>query len=138
MENEARRREKLEKASPKERAAIEKNEAAQKESVDAFNAKTGGDSFIDMTEQKKNNFSNALMTRWRNWRSKKKADTAEAKQSFEIVGKADQEKFFVGIDKKKTYIGFGIFAAILISFFSINSWFTTSKYESNVKARKQN
>ena len=114
MENEARRREKLEKASPKERAAIEKNEAAQKESVDAFNAKTGGDSFIDMTEQKKNNFSNALMTRWRNWRSKKKADTAEAKQSFEIVGKADQEKFFVGIDKKKTYIGFGIFAAILI------------------------
>ena len=30
MENEARRREKLEKASPKERAAIEKNEAAKR------------------------------------------------------------------------------------------------------------
>ena len=63
-------------------------------------------------------------------------DTAEDKQSFKLVGKADQEKFFVGIDKRKTYIGIGIFAVILISFFSINSWFTTSKYESNVKASK--
>ena len=136
MENEARRREKLEKASPEERDDIEKNEAAQRQSVEAYDAKTGGDSFIDMTEQKKNNFSNALMTRWRNWRSKKKADTAEDKQSFKLVGKSGQEKFFVGIDKRKTYIGFGIFAAILISFFSINSWFTTSKYETNVKASK--
>ena len=80
MENEARRREKLEKASSEERDDIEKNEAAQRQSVEAYDAKTGGDSFIDMTEQKKNNFSNALMTRWRNWRSKKKAYTAEAKQ----------------------------------------------------------
>lgn len=139
MENEARRKEKLEKATDDERAAIEKNEAAQIESVKAYDAKTGGDSFIDMTEQKKNNFSNALMTCWRKFRSfcsKKKADTAEDKQSFNLVGKSDQERFFVGIDKRKTYIGIGIFAVILISFFSINSWFTTSKYESNVKASK--
>ena len=53
MENEARRREKLEKASPEERDDIEKNEAAQIESVKAYDAKTGGDSFINMTEQKK-------------------------------------------------------------------------------------
>ena len=46
MENEARRREKLEKASPKERDDIEKNEAAQRQSVEAYDAKTGGDSFI--------------------------------------------------------------------------------------------
>lgn len=136
MENEARRREKLEKASPKERDDIEKNEAAQRQSVEAYDAKTGGDSFINMTEQKKNNFSNVIKTCWRNLWSKKKADTAEDKQSFKLVGKADQEKFFVGIDKRKTYIGIGIFAVILISFFSINSWFTTSKYESNVKASK--
>lgn len=136
MENEARRREKLEKASPEERDDIEKNEAAQAESVKAYDAKTGGDSFINMTEQKKNNLFNALNTWWQNRQSKKKADTAEDKQSFEIVGKVDQEKSFVGIDKKKTYIGFGIFAAILIGFFSINSSFTTSKYESNVKASK--
>ena len=136
MENEARRREKLEKASPKERDDIEKNEAAQIESVKAYDAKTGGDSFINMTEQKKNNFSNVIKTCWRNLWSKKKADTAEDKQSFKLVGKSDQEKFFVGIDKRKTYIGIGIFAVILISFFSINSWFTTSKYESNVKASK--
>lgn len=56
MENEARRREKLEKASPKERDDIEKNEAAQRQSVKAYDAKTGGDSFIDMTEQKKTTF----------------------------------------------------------------------------------
>lgn len=136
MENEARRREKLEKASPKERDDIEKNEAAQIESVKAYDAKTGGDSFINMTEQKKNNFSNVLKTCWRKLWPKKKTDTAEDKQSFKLVGKADQEKFFVGIDKRKTYIGIGIFAVILISFFSINSWFTTSKYESNVKASK--
>lgn len=136
MENEARRREKLEKASPKERDDIEKNEAAQRQSVEAYDAKTGGDSFINMTEQKKNNFSNVIKTCWRNLWSKKKADTAEDKQSFKLVGKSDQEKFFVGIDKRKTYIGIGIFAVILISFFSINSWFTTSKYESNVKASK--
>lgn len=136
MENEARRREKLEKASPKERDDIEKNEAAQRQSVEAYDAKTGGDSFINMTEQKKNNFSNVIKTCWRNLWPKKKADTAEDKQSFKLVGKADQEKFFVGIDKRKTYIGIGIFAVILISFFSINSWFTTSKYESNVKASK--
>lgn len=136
MENEARRREKLKKASPKERDDIEKNEAAQIESVKAYDAKTGGDSFINMTEQKKNNFSNVLKTCWRKLWPKKKTDTAEDKQSFKLVGKADQEKFFVGIDKRKTYIGIGIFAVILISFFSINSWFTTSKYESNVKASK--
>ena len=139
MENEARRREKLEKASPKERDDIEKNEAAQRQSVEAYDAKTGGDSFIDMTEQKKNNFSNALMTCWRKFRSfwsKKKVDTAEDKQSFNLVGKSDQESFFVGIDKRKTYIGIGIFAVVLISFFLINDWFTTSKYESNVKASK--
>lgn len=136
MENEARRREKLEKASPKERDDIEKNEAAQRQSVEAYDAKTGGDSFINMTEQKKNNFSNVLKTCWRKLWPKKKADTSEDKQSFKLVGKADQEKFFVGIDKRKTYIGIGIFAVILISFFSINSWFTTSKYESNVKASK--
>ena len=136
MENEARRREKLEKASPKERDDIEKNEAAQRQSVEAYDAKTGGDSFINMTEQKRNNFSNVLKTCWRKLWPKKKADTAEDKQSFKLVGKADQEKFFVGIDKRKTYIGIGIFAVILISFFSINSWFTTSKYESNVKASK--
>ena len=136
MENEARRREKLEKASPKERDDIEKNEAAQRQSVEAYDAKTGGDSFINMTEQKKNNFSNVIKTCWRNLWSKKKADTAEDKQSFKLVGKSDQEKFFVGIDKRKTYIGIGIFAVILICFFSINSWFTTSKYESNVKASK--
>lgn len=136
MENEARRREKLEKASPEERDDIEKNEAAQIESVKAYDAKTGGDSFINMTEQKKNNFSNVLKTCWRKLWPKKKTDTAEDKQSFKLVGKADQEKFFVGIDKRKTYIGIGIFAVILISFFSINSWFTTSKYESNVKASK--
>lgn len=136
MENEARRREKLEKASPKERDDIEKNEAAQRQSVEAYDAKTGGDSFINMTEQKKNNFSNVLKTCWRKLWPKKKTDTVEDKQSFKLVGKSGQEKFFVGIDKRKTYIGFGIFAAILISFFSINSWFTTSKYESNVKASK--
>lgn len=136
MENEARRREKLEKASPKERDDIEKNEAAQIESVKAYDAKTGGDSFINMTEQKKNNFSNVLKTCWRKLWPKKKTDTAEDKQSFKLVGKSGQEKFFVGIDKRKTYIGIGIFAVILISFFSINSWFTTSKYESNVKASK--
>lgn len=136
MENEARRREKLEKATPDERAAIEKNEAAQKESVDAFNAKTGGDSFINMTEQKKNNFSNVLKTCWRKFWPKKKTDTVEDKQSFKLVGKSGQEKFYVGIDKKKTYIGIGILAVILISFYAINSWFTTSKYESNVKASK--
>lgn len=56
MENEARRKEKLEKATDDERAAIEKNEAAQIESVKAYDAKTGGDSFIDMTEQKKTTF----------------------------------------------------------------------------------
>lgn len=136
MENEARRREKLEKASPKERDDIEKNEAAQIESVKAYDAKTGGDSFINMTEQKKNNFSNVLKTCWRKLCPKKKTDTVEDKQSFKLVGKSGQEKFFVGIDKRKTYIGIGIFAVILISFFSINSWFTTSKYESNVKASK--
>lgn len=136
MENEARRREKLEKASPKERDDIEKNEAAQRQSVEAYDAKTGGDSFIDMTEQKKNNFSNALKTFWRNLWSKKKADTVEDKQSFKLVGTSGLQRFFVGIDKRKTYIGIGIFAVILISFFSINSWFTTSKYESNVKASK--
>lgn len=136
MENEARRREKLEKASPKERDDIEKNEAAQRQSVEAYDAKTGGDSFINMTEQKKNNFSNVLKTCWRKLWPKKKTDTVEAKQSFKLVGKSGQEKFFVGIDKRKTYIGIGIFAVILISFFSINSWFTTSKYESNVKASK--
>lgn len=136
MENEARRREKLEKASPEERDDIEKNEAAQIESVKAYDAKTGGDSFIDMTEQKKNNFSNALKTFWRNLWSKKKTDTVEDKQSFKLVGTSGLQKFFVGIDKRKTYIGIGIFAVILISFFSINSWFTTSKYESNVKASK--
>lgn len=136
MENEARRREKLEKASPKERDDIEKNEAAQIESVKAYDAKTGGDSFINMTEQKKNNFSNVIKTCWRNLWSKKKADTAEDKQSFKLVGKSDQEKSYVGIDKRKTYIGIGIFAVILFGFFSINSWFTTSKYESNVKASK--
>lgn len=136
MENEARRREKLEKATPKERDDIEKNEAAQRQSVEAYDAKTGGDSFIDMTEQKKNNFSNALKIFWRNLWPKKKTDTVEDKQSFKLVGKSGQEKFFVGIDKRKTYIGIGIFAVILISFFSINSWFTTSKYESNVKASK--
>lgn len=136
MENEARRREKLEKASPEERDDIEKNEAAQIESVKAYDAKTGGDSFINMTEQKKNNFSNVLKTCWRKFWPKKKTDTVEDKQSFKLVGKSGQEKFFVGIDKRKTYIGIGIFAVILISFFSINSWFTTSKYESNVKASK--
>lgn len=136
MENEARRREKLEKASPKERDDIEKNEAAQRQSVEAYDAKTGGDSFINMTEQKKNNFSNVIKTCWRNLWPKKKTDTVEDKQSFKLVGKSGQEKFFVGIDKRKTYIGIGIFAVILISFFSINSWFTTSKYESNVKASK--
>lgn len=136
MENEARRREKLEKASPKERDDIEKNEAAQIESVKAYDAKTGGDSFINMTEQKKNNFSNVIKTCWRNLWSKKKADTAEDKQSFKLVGTSGLQRFFVGIDKRKTYIGIGIFAVILISFFSINSWFTTSKYESNVKASK--
>lgn len=136
MENEARRREKLEKASPKERDDIEKNEAAQRQSVEAYDAKTGGDSFIDMTEQKKNNFSNALKTFGRNLWSKKKADTVEDKQSFKLVGTSGLQRFFVGIDKRKTYIGIGIFAVILISFFSINSWFTTSKYESNVKASK--
>lgn len=136
MENEARRREKLEKASPKERDDIEKNEAAQIESVKAYDAKTGGDSFINMTEQKKNNFSNVLKTCWRKLWPKKKTDMVEDKQSFKLVGKSGQEKFFVGIDKRKTYIGIGIFAVILISFFSINSWFTTSKYESNVKASK--
>lgn len=136
MENEARRREKLEKASPEERDDIEKNEAAQIESVKAYDAKTGGDSFINMTEQKKNNFSNVLKTFWRNLWPKKKTDPVEDKQSFKLVGKSGQEKFFVGIDKRKTYIGIGIFAVILISFFSINSWFTTSKYESNVKASK--
>lgn len=136
MENEARRREKLEKASPKERDDIEKNEAAQRQSVEAYDAKTGGDSFIDMTEQKKNNFSNALKTFWRNLWSKKKTNTVEDKQSFKLVGTSGLQKFFVGIDKRKTYIGIGIFAVILISFFSINSWFTTSKYESNVKASK--
>lgn len=136
MENEARRREKLEKASPEERDDIEKNEAAQIESVKAYDAKTGGDSFIDMTEQKKNNFSNALKTFWRNLWSKKKTNTVEDKQSFKLVGTSGLQRFFVGIDKRKTYIGIGIFAVILISFFSINSWFTTSKYESNVKASK--
>ena len=136
MENETRRREKLEKASPKERDDIEKNEAAQRQSVEAYDAKTGGDSFIDMTEQKKNNFSNALKTFWRNLWSKKKTDTAEDKQSFKLVGTSGLQRFFVGIDKRKTYIGIGIFAVILIGFFSINSWFTTSKYESNVKASK--
>lgn len=136
MENEARRREKLEKASPKERDDIEKNEAAQRQSVEAYDAKTGGDSFIDMTEQKKNNFSNALKTFWRNLWSKKKTNTVEDKQSFKLVGTSGLQRFFVGIDKRKTYIGIGIFAVILISFFSINSWFTTSKYESNVKASK--
>lgn len=136
MENEARRREKLEKASLKERDDIEKNEAAQRQSVEAYDAKTGGDSFIDMTEQKKNNFSNALKTFWRNLWSKKKTDTVEDKQSFKLVGTSGLQRFFVGIDKRKTYIGIGIFAVILISFFSINSWFTTSKYESNVKASK--
>lgn len=136
MENEARRREKLEKASPKERDDIEKNEAAQRQSVEAYDAKTGGDSFIDMTEQKKNNFSNALKTFGRNLWSKKKTDTVEDKQSFKLVGTSGLQRFFVGIDKRKTYIGIGIFAVILISFFSINSWFTTSKYESNVKASK--
>lgn len=136
MENEARRREKLEKASPEERDDIEKNEAAQIESVKAYDAKTGGDSFINMTEQEKNNFSNALKIFWRNLWPKKKTDPVEDKQSFKLVGKSGQEKFFVGIDKRKTYIGIGIFAVILISFFSINSWFTTSKYESNVKAGK--
>lgn len=136
MENEARRREKLEKASPKERDDIEKNEAAQRQSVEAYDAKTGGDSFIDMTEQKKNNFSNALKTFWRNLWSKKKNNTVEDKQSFKLVGTSGLQRFFVGIDKRKTYIGIGIFAVILISFFSINSWFTTSKYESNVKASK--
>lgn len=136
MENEARRREKLEKASPEERDDIEKNEAAQRQSVEAYDAKTGGDSFIDMTEQKKNNFSNALKTFWRNLWSKKKTDTVEDKQSFKLVGTSGLQRFFVGIDKRKTYIGIGIFAVILISFFSINSWFTTSKYESNVKASK--
>lgn len=136
MENEARRREKLEKASPKERDDIEKNEAAQRQSVEAYDAKTGGDSFIDMTEQKKNNFSNALKTFWRNLWSKKKTNTVEDKQSFKLVGTSGLQRFFVGIDKRKTYIGIGIFSVILISFFSINSWFTTSKYESNVKASK--
>ena len=136
MENKARRREKLEKASPEELDDIEKNEATQIESVKAYDAKTGGDSFINMTEQKKNNFSNALKTFWRNLWSKKKTNTVEDKQSFKLVGTSGQEKFFVGIDKRKTYIGIGIFAVILISFFSINSWFTTSKYESNVKASK--
>ena len=136
MENEARRREKLAKASPEERDDIEKNEAAQIESVKAYDAKTGGDSFIDMTEQKKNNFSNALKTFWRNLWSKKKTNTVEDKQSFKLVGTSGLQRFFVGIDKRKTYIGIGIFAVILISFFSINSWFTTSKYESNVKASK--
>lgn len=136
MENEARRKEKLEKATDDERAAIEKNEAAQIESVKAYDAKTGGDSFIDMTEQKKNNFSNALKTFWRNLWSKKKTNTVEDKQSFKLVGTSGLQRFFVGIDKRKTYIGIGIFAVILISFFSINSWFTTSKYESNVKASK--
>ena len=136
MENEARRREKLEKASPEERDDIEKNEAAQRQSVEAYDAKTGGDSFIDMTEQKKNNFSNALKTFWRNLWSKKKTDMVEDKQSFKLVGTSGLQRFFVGIDKRKTYIGIGIFAVILISFFSINSWFTTSKYESNVKASK--
>lgn len=136
MENEARRREKLEKASPEERDDIEKNEAAQRQSVEAYDAKTGGDSFIDMTEQKKNNFSNALKTFWRNLWSKKKTNTVEDKQSFKLVGTSGLQRFFVGIDKRKTYIGIGIFAVILISFFSINSWFTTSKYESNVKASK--
>lgn len=136
MENEARRREKLEKASPKERNDIEKNEAAQIESVKAYDAKTGGDSFINMTEQKKNNFSNVLKTCWRKLWPKKKTDTAEDKQSFKLVGTSGLQRFFVGIDKRKTYIGIGIFAVILISFFSINSWFTTSKYESNVKASK--
>lgn len=136
MENEARRREKLEKASPKERDDIEKNEAAQRQSVEAYDAKTGGDSFIDMTEQKKNNFSNALKTFWRNLWSKKKTNTVEDKQSFKLVGTSGLQRFFVGIDKRKTYIGIGIFAVILISFFSINSWLTTSKYESNVKASK--
>lgn len=136
MENEARRREKLEKASPKERDDIEKNEAAQRQSVEAYDAKTGGDSFIDMTEQKKNNFSNALKTFGRNLWSKKKTNTVEDKQSFKLVGTSGLQRFFVGIDKRKTYIGIGIFAVILISFFSINSWFTTSKYESNVKASK--
>lgn len=136
MENEARRREKLEKASPKERDDIEKNEAAQIESVKAYDAKTGGDSFINMTEQKKNNFSNVLKTCWRKLWPKKKTDTAEDKQSFKLVGTSGLQRFFVGIDKRKTYIGIGIFAVILISFFSINSWFTTSKYESNVKASK--
>lgn len=136
MENEARRREKLEKASPEERDDIEKNEAAQIESVKAYDAKTGGDSFINMTEQKKNNFSNVLKTCWRKFWPKKKTDTVEDKQSFKLVGKSGQEKFYVGIDKKKTYIGIGILAVILISFYAINSWFTTSKYESNVKASK--
>lgn len=136
MENEARRREKLEKASPEERDDIEKNEAAQRQSVKAYDAKTGGDSFIDMTEQKKNNFSNALKTFWRNLWSKKKTNTVEDKQSFKLVGTSGLQRFFVGIDKRKTYIGIGIFSVILISFFSINSWFTTSKYESNVKASK--
>lgn len=56
MENEARRKEKLEKATDDERTAIEKNEAAQRQSVEAYDAKTGGDSFIDMTEQKKTTF----------------------------------------------------------------------------------
>lgn len=136
MENEARRREKLEKASPKERDDIEKNEAAQRQSVEAYDAKTGGDSFIDMTEQKKNNFSNAMKTFWRNLWSKKKTNTVEDKQSFKLVGTSGLQSFFVGIDKRKTYIGIGIFAVILISFFLINDWFTTSKYESNVKASK--
>ena len=117
MENEARRREKLEKASPKERDDIEKNEAAQRQSVEAYDAKTGGDSFIDMTEQKKNNFSNALKTFWRNLWPKKKTDTVEDKQSFKLVGTSGLQRFFVGIDKRKTYIGIGIFAVILISFF---------------------
>lgn len=136
MENEARRREKLEKASPKERDDIEKNEAAQRQSVEAYDAKTGGDSFIDMTEQKKNNFSNAMKTFWRNLWSKKKTNTVEDKQSFKLVGTSGLQSFFVGIDKRKTYIGIGIFAVVLISFFLINDWFTTSKYESNVKASK--
>ena len=142
MENEKRRQEKYAQLTSDEQKELQKSEAAQKASVVSFDEKTGKDASINMKAKKRNDFFNALGNLqkkiFKNFPSKKQESGVEQDNAkVQLVGKPSLISRFVGIDKKKTYIGVGVFLTfVLVAFFGGSYW-SSANYDKKMQQSKQ-
>ena len=142
MENEKRRQEKYAQLTPDEQKELEKSEAAQKASVDSFDEKMDKDASINMKEKKRNDFSNAFSNFLKrigikSFFSKKKSVDEQANAKVSLVGEPSLIKRFVGIDKKKTYIGVAVFSVVILVAFFGGSYWSSTDYDKKVQQSKQ-